>query len=140
MGRVGRGSENVDSFARQPHTRARGRLGEKAAAAWLESHGYRVAARNVVTLAGEIDIIAWDGETLCFVEVKARKERHYGGAVASVGQRKKKRLVRAAALYLAQNRADGPVRFDVVGLDHDDGRWRFTLVRNAFEADSLFLV
>jgi len=129
------------SFASQPHNRARGRLGEDVAAAWLEKAGYRIVARNVETFAGEIDIIAKDHEWLCFVEVKARLSREYGGAVAAVGQRKRRRLVRAAALYLAREKVgERPVRFDVLGLEKNQDRWCFHLVRNAFEAESLFLV
>ena len=129
------------SFDSQPHNRARGRLGEDAATAWLERAGYRILARNVETPVGEIDIVARDGEWLCFVEVKARRSGQFGGAVAAVGPRKRRRLVRAAAMYLAEAKVgEQPVRFDVLGLQKDESEWRFHLVRDAFEAESLFLV
>jgi putative endonuclease len=118
----------------RPHTRARGRAAEDLAVAWLECQGYRIEARNVVNVAGEIDVVARDGETLCFVEVKARATRSYGPAITAVDGRKQRRLARAAALYLAFQGAEGPCRFDVLGMDREEtGEWVFTLLRDAFE-------
>ncbi len=77
--------------------------------------------------------MAREGETLCFVEVKARTSDRYGPAVAAVGSVKRRRLARAAALYLVAHPWTGPCRFDVLGLDRRaDGDWEFTLVRDAF--------
>ncbi|MDX1383688.1 MAG: YraN family protein [Thermoanaerobaculia bacterium] len=129
--------------ARRADTRSRGRAGEDEAVRHLESLGYRVLARNQVTRAGEIDIVAAEGDTLCFVEVKARRSSRHGPAVAAVGPAKQRRLARAAALYLA---ALGPsagrveVRFDVLGLELDGTVWRHHLVRDAFAAEALFTV
>ena len=123
-----------DAFRHQPHTRAQGRLGEDAAVAWLESHGYRILERNVTNRAGELDAIARDGDTLCFIEIKARSSHHYGAAIESVTPRKQRRIARAAALYLAFDPWDGPCRFDVLGLDLGDDGWRYTLVKDAFMA------
>jgi putative endonuclease len=123
-------------FERQPHTRGRGRVGEEAAVRWLLAQGYEVLERNVVTRAGEIDLVAREGDTLCFLEIKARGSAAYGPAVAAVGPAKQRRLSRAAALYLASRRLDAPCRFDVLGLDaRPDGGadgWEYTLVRDAF--------
>jgi putative endonuclease len=130
-----------DDFETQPHTRARGRAGEDAACAFLVAAGYRVLERNVSTEAGEIDIVATDGETLCFVEVKARATPEHGPAVAFVGPAKQRRLARCCALYLARRDVRGrPVRFDVVGLERADAGWRCELVRGAFEAAASFSV
>ena len=123
-----------DAFRDQPDTRARGRLGEDVGVAWLEGRGYRITARNVASHAGELDVVARDGDTLCFVEIKARASRHYGAAVESITARKQRRIARAAALYLARHPHDGPCRFDVLGLDLDDEGWRYTLVKDAFAA------
>ncbi len=122
-----------EPFRHQPHTRARGRVGEERAADWLEGQGYRVVERNVSTKAGEIDVVARDGETLCFVEVKARSSRAYGPAILAVTPKKQRRLARAAALYLALHPTEAPCRFDVLGMDLGDDGWRFTLVRDAFQ-------
>jgi putative endonuclease len=136
----------LDGFAEAGHTRGRGRVGEEAAVRWLEARGFRIVARNVVTKAGEIDLVVQEGDTLCFLEVKARGTADYGPAIAAVGPAKQRRLSRAAALYLVRHRWAGPCRFDVLGLDREDegslpagargaesqGGWRFTLVRDAF--------
>jgi putative endonuclease len=123
-----------DAFRRQPHTRAQGRLGEEAAVVWLREQGYRIAERNVSYRAGELDAVALDGDTLCFIEIKARSNRHYGAAIESVTPQKQRRIARAAALYLARHPHDGPCRFDVLGMDLGDDGWRYTLVQDAFAA------
>jgi putative endonuclease len=120
-------------FQDQPHARARGKVGEDAAVRWLEGQGYRIAQRNVVNHAGELDVVAWDGETLCFLEIKARSSGAYGPAIAAVDARKQRRISRAAALYIAvKGLHNAPCRFDVLGLDWEGQGWRYTLVRNAF--------
>jgi putative endonuclease len=124
------------SFGDQPHARARGRVGEDDAVRWLEAQGYEIVARNVTNRGGEIDVVAREGEALCFVEIKARAGDRYGLAVEAVGFTKQRRLSRAAALYLVARGWHGrPCRFDVLGLDRADGAdggWRYTLIRNAF--------
>jgi putative endonuclease len=120
-------------FQKQPHNRARGAAAEEEARRYLERQGYAIVASNAVTKAGEIDVVALDGGTLCFVEVKARASLDFGPAIAAVDPRKQRRLARAAALYLALNPHDGPCRFDVVGLDPAPDGWEITLLRNAFE-------
>ena len=125
----------------QPHARARGRAGEDRACAFLAARGYRVLERNVSTPAGEIDVVAEDGDTLCFVEVKARADSAHGSAVAFVGPAKQRRLARCCALYLATRGVrDRPIRFDVLGLERENGAWRCELVRGAFEATESFQV
>jgi putative endonuclease len=123
-------------FGDQPHNRARGKVGEDDAVRWLERQGYQVVERNVVNHGGEIDLVARDGDTLCFVEIKARASDLYGPAIAAVDLRKQRRISRAAALYLAvKGHRDTPCRFDVIGLDRPDpggGGWRYTLIRDAF--------
>lgn len=121
-------------FQSQPHNRARGKAGEDEAVRWLEAQGYEVLARNVVNHGGEIDVVARDGATVCFLEIKARQGDRHGLAIEAVGFAKQRRLSRAAALYLTSRGWHGrPCRFDVLGLDLErEGGWRYTLVRNAF--------
>lgn len=115
------------------HNRARGRAGEDDAVRWLQDQGYRIVARNVVNHGGEIDLVARDGDTLCFVEVKARETGAFGPAIEAVDFRKQRRISRAAALYLAHHpMGEIPCRFDVLGLDRSGGGWTYTLVRDAF--------
>ncbi len=120
-------------FTSQPHTRAAGRAAEEAAVAWLERQGYAIEARNHATRAGEIDVVARDGDTLCFIEIKARDSDRFGSPLGAVDWKKRRRLGRAAALYLAETPWDGPCRFDVLAMTGSDAGWRFELVRNAFE-------
>ena len=130
-----RASGGLKGFGDLPHTRARGAAGEDAAEAFLVASGYRIVARNVVTKVGELDVVALDGETLCFVEIKARATAEYGRAIEAVRTGKQRKIVRAALLFLAKNRSQRPCRFDVLGIDRGaDGTWSFTLLRNAFEA------
>ena len=118
----------------------RGRIAEDAAARWLERRGYRIVERNHRNRAGEIDLVAWQGETLCFVEVKARAVTVYGPASAAVNWEKRRRLGRAAALYLALRGGPAPeCRFDVLGVeaqeDAGERAWRFSLITDAFRLE-----
>ena len=123
----------TDNFQDQPHARARGRVGEEDAVHWLAAQGYEILARNVVNHGGEIDVVAQEGTTLCFIEIKARQGDQYGPAIEAVGFAKQRRLSRAAALYLTSRGWHGRAcRFDVLGLDREDQGWRYTLIRNAF--------
>lgn len=126
-------------FRAQPNPRAKGRLAEDRAVAWLRRRGYRVVARNVENAGGELDLVARDGDTLCFVEIRARTSRAFGGAIASVDREKRRKLVRAARAFLASNPYEGPCRFDVLGLDAagegEAEEPRFTLLRDAFQVE-----
>ncbi len=108
-------------------------MGEDDAVRWLEKQGYEVLARNVVNHGGEIDVVAQEGSTLCFVEIKARAGDRFGLAIEAVGFSKQRRLSRAASLYLTARGWHGRAcRFDVLGLDHAENGWSYTLIRNAF--------
>jgi putative endonuclease len=123
----------VTEFSEQPHARARGRVGEDDAVRWLAAHGFEIVERNVVNHGGEIDVVAKEGGTLCFIEIKARDGKLYGPAIAAVTPGKQRRLSRAASLYIALRGLHRlPARFDVLGLDREGNAWRYTLVRNAF--------
>lgn len=117
---------------------ARGRAAEDAACALLEREGYRVVARNVRRAGAEIDVIAREGGTLVFVEVRSRSSRRHGGPLETIGATKRLRIARAASAWLAgcggSSASTASVRFDVVGVDWEDGVARCTLVRNAFES------
>jgi len=122
-----------DPFREQAHARGRGKVGEDDAVRWLEAQGYEILARNVVNHGGEIDVVAQEGGTLCFVEVKARAGDRHGLAIEAVGFAKQRRLSRAAVLYLTARGWHGrSCRFDVLGLDRGEDGWRYTLIRNAF--------
>src|SRR5262252_4435772 len=97
-----------------------GKLGEDLACRELERRGYVILARRWRRRQGEIDIIARDGATLVFVEVKTRGGRAFGDAAEAVTVRKQWRLVQLAQLYLAcERRFDCAYRFDVVSIQFD---------------------
>lgn len=94
-----------------------GRHGEELAAAFLQAKGLVVLEKNFRAKVGEIDIVAKDGDEVVFVEVRARASADFGGAAASVGASKRRRLVKAARLWLQVRGWDGACRFDVVAVD-----------------------
>lgn len=98
----------------------RGAQAEALAAQFLQRHGLAILARNFRTRHGEIDLIARDGDTLVFVEVRLREHRGFGGAAASVTARKQQRIVTAARAYLARLPEEPPCRFDAILLDRLD--------------------
>jgi len=116
--------------------RALGAEGEQRAAAWLESRGYRVLARNVRADRVEIDLVAARGRLVAFIEVKTRSSRRAGLPAEAVDARKRARLVRGAAAWLALHGRPGwRARFDVVACERgDDGSWRVEHLEGAFDA------
>lgn len=101
--------------ARQAARQRLARAGEWEAGAELERRGYRLLERNYRCRGGEADLVADDGETLVFVEVKTRSQLGYGLPREAVGWTKQQRLGRAAEHYCATHGIeDRPIRFDVV--------------------------
>ena len=113
-----------------------GRMGEEAAAKALKKNGYSIVTKNFRCRFGEIDIIAKDGRTLVFVEVKTRASDAFGTPGASVDERKQRRIITASSVYMNENGLDdAPVRFDVVGVDTTDGKVsRVEIIKDAFGA------
>jgi putative endonuclease len=105
-----------------------GRSGEDAAVRLLEARGYAVLARNVRLPGGEVDVIARDGETIVFVEVKTRAGKRFGSALAAVDKRKRRTLRALAADWLQIAAPRARARFDVVTVDGE----RAELHRGAF--------
>jgi len=123
--------------------RQRGVYGEQLAEAFLEDQGYRIVARNARAGRREIDRIALERTTLCFIEVRLRSSRRYGSAEESVDPRKQRQVVRAARTWLAERRARGmealrfdALRFDVVTVDASRQPPELRLYRAAFGAGS----
>lgn len=92
-----------------PSTRETGTKGETLAARYLSSLGFRLVAANFTVpigrnsrgaqVTGEIDIIALEGETLCFIEVKTRASRDFGGPLSAVDLQKQRQIIRTARVY-----------------------------------------
>lgn len=95
-----------------------GIVGEELAARQLALRGYAILERRYRTEYGEIDIVAEDGETLVFVEVRARATGEFGRAAESIDDRKKRKVAAMAVEYLARHHITGRrCRFDVVAID-----------------------
>lgn len=105
-----------------------GAQAENLAAGYLVSLGYRILARNARLPGGEIDIVALDGQTLVFVEVKRRLRGTFGSALGAVHARKRTRLRALAADFAQVVAPRSRYRFDIVAVDGN----RLTLHRNAF--------
>jgi len=111
-----------------------GAEGEAFAADYLVKNGYRILERNYRTSLGEIDIIARDGETLVFIEVKARSNARFGPPQLSVDHRKQLKITRVALAYLSQKKGPPDLcRFDVLALRKAQGGFDVELIRNAFD-------
>ncbi len=111
-----------------------GKRGEELAAAYLAEAGFRIIERNYRCLFGEIDIVAEEGETLVFVEVKSRRSEAYGDPLLAVGFRKQQHISRISLHYLAEKHLrNRPARFDVVAVMLQPAGHRIELIRNAFE-------
>lgn len=115
-------------------TKQVGDAAEERASGFLQAKGLQFVARNYRTPGrggGEIDLIMRDLDgTLVFVEVRKRSRTDHGGAAASVGHVKQRRIIFAARHYLLQLRTVPPCRFDVVVMDGDAVEW----LRAAFDA------
>ena len=115
-------------------TRLRGNAAEDAARAHLLAAGLTLVERNYRTPGrggGEIDLVMREaGGTLVFVEVRARAGTTHGGAAASVGGVKQRRIVLAARHYLMRHRSPPACRFDVVAIDGNHIEW----LKAAFDA------
>lgn len=115
-------------------TKEDGDAAEDRALAHLLAHGLRLLARNYRTPGrggGEIDLVMRDRDgTLVFVEVRKRAHARYGGAAASIGWGKQRRIVFAARHYLMRLREPPPCRFDVVSMEGGGIQW----MRAAFDA------
>jgi putative endonuclease len=108
-------------------TKARGDAGEDEALAYLQAHGLRLLQRNYRTPGrggGEIDLIMQTADgTVVFVEVRQRSRSDHGGAAASIGLVKQRRIIFAAQHYLLRWRRLPPTRFDVVTIEAAGPQW-----------------
>ena len=96
---------------------------EERAARFLAARGLEIVARNFRARLGELDLVAREGATLVFVEVRYRASGACGGALESITASKRSRIVAAANAYLAQLGSQPPCRFDVVLLEGQSVDW-----------------
>lgn len=112
-----------------------GNQGEEEAYFYLRREGYIIISRNYRTprSRSELDMVGWDGETLCFIEVKTRSSKHFLPAEAAVDYDKRRDLSRVAQLFLSKIGGHPAFRFDVVSVYlSPGGEPEFVLFKNAF--------
>ena len=111
-----------------------GRRGEDAAVAYLKRAGYEIIERNYRCPFGEVDIVAREGGSIVFIEVKSRRSEIYGEPEASVGIEKQKKISRISMDYLQKKRlSPGSVRFDVIAVKMQLGSAQIELIKDAFD-------
>ena len=112
-----------------------GKTGEDLACRELERRGYEILDRRYRRRGGKLDIVARDGPTIVFVEVKAREGREFGEASEAVTAWKQRKMTRLAVDYVMRHHlTDRPCRFDVVSIHFDEATPVIEVFPNAFEA------
>lgn len=115
-------------------SRETGAAGERLAASYLEKKGYTIAERNYRCIFGEIDLIARDGSTIVFIEVKSRRSKEFGDPESSVGRTKQIKLSKIALAYLNErNFENQSARFDVIAILMQRNGNEIRHIQNAFD-------
>ena len=117
-------------------SKALGAQGEDLAVRFLKKKGFKIIERNFHCPAGEIDLVAREGDTLVFVEIKARSSSDFGLPQDAVDRFKQQKIIQAARTYLAQHRLgeEIPARFDVVAIRvRPPSGPSIELIRDAFQ-------
>jgi len=113
-----------------------GRQGETLALKKIKSIGYECIASNYRCPLGEVDLIAKDGDTIVFIEIKTRKGRSLGYAKEAIHARKRRQISKVALAFLKNNGLLGnKARFDVIAIQMGEGGAEIELVKNAFDLD-----
>ncbi len=114
--------------------KSKGKAAEDKAASFLKSLGYQVIERNFRAKFGEIDIIAKDGNTLVFVEVRSKSYSSFGTPEETISKSKAKKIIKTAQLYIQiKNPSFEDVRFDIISILHNN----ISHIKNAFDMDFL---
>jgi len=116
-----------------------GKSGEEAAVGLLKENGYKVLSRNYKSKLGEIDIVARDKDTVCFIEVKTRLSERFGLPQESVTATKQRQISKIALGFLKEkNLLACKARFDVVSVIYSRGKPKLDLIKDAFELSQDF--
>ncbi|MDF2532908.1 MAG: YraN family protein [Clostridia bacterium] len=113
-----------------------GSFGEDMACSYLQKQGYKILDRNFSCKVGELDIIAMEGDTLAFIEVKCRTGLEYGHPSEAVSYSKQGKIIKAALFFMTKNKLfDYMCRFDVIEVLTDGAKEciHINLIKNAFE-------
>ncbi|NLI60172.1 MAG: YraN family protein [Clostridiales bacterium] len=113
-----------------------GSWGEEQARKYLENQGFLILDNNYRCKLGEIDLIAMDGDSLVFIEVKTRRSTAYGFPMEAVGKRKQSKYIQMASIYIKEKAmAQVPFRFDVIEImAKGQGQWDINHIPNAFQS------
>lgn len=118
-----------------------GKSGEELAAGLLKENGYKILLRNYKTKLGEIDIIAKDKGTVCFIEVKTRHSDRFGLPFEAISTFKQRQIAKVALLFLKRNNLlERKARFDVVSIVYWKDRPKLDLIKDAFELDGRYVI
>lgn len=118
-----------------------GKLGEDAAVDLLKKNGYKILVRNYKTKLGEIDIVAKDKDTVCFIEVKTRKSDRFGLPTEAILSSKQRQIAKAALIFLKENNLlEKRARFDVVSIMQAKNKPKLDLIKNAFELEARYVI
>lgn len=116
-----------------------GKSGEELAVDLLRENGYKIIARNYKTRLGEIDIVAREEDTVCFIEVKTRRSDKFGFPQEAILRTKQRQISKVALGFLKdKNLLDANARFDVVSVVFRGAEPKLDLIKNAFELDQKF--
>ena len=111
----------------------KGDKAENITAKWIQSNqGYKIVSRNYRTKFGEIDLIAKDGDTFVFIEVKFRSTTEYGQPIEAVTLKKQSNIIKCAMIFL-QKEENSSARFDVAEVMEREGKYFIRYTENAFE-------
>ncbi len=115
-----------------------GKIGEDKAVELLKTEGYKILARNYRARSGELDIVASDKGTICFIEVKTRLDDKLGLPVEAITKPKQRQIIKTALVYLKENNLlNNNSRFDVVSVLGVEGNQKLELIKNAFTLDGV---
>ena len=118
-----------------------GKRGEGATADFLKENGYKILKANYKTKLGEVDIIAYDKGTLCFIEVKTRDSLRFGFPQEAVSHFKQRQISKVALQFLKSNNLlNKKARFDVVSVIYTEDKPAFNLIKNAFELEERYVI
>ena len=122
-------------WTNKTNTVTTGKNSEQLAAHYLTQQGLKLHTSNFQNRRGEIDLIMTENDIWVFVEVKYRKNSHFGGAIAAISIKKQQKIKQCAAFYLQQaglNEYNTPCRFDAIAMQGDINNPEITWLKNAF--------
>ena len=114
-----------------------GKVAESLACDFLQTHGLKLISRNYRAPYGELDLIMQDHDHMVFVEVRFRRNPHYGSGADSVTASKQDKIIKTALYYLQQHpkQAKRPIRFDVISLSTVEGHTDVDWIKDAFQTE-----